>query len=278
MANETEKFLKAEQAAEELVEVLKKFRDEAVSYQTSANQLDAVREKLVTFIDASQRISQDTKAAVELLKSIGGPEILGLLHQLGGKVGDVGTDLKSTSKSLNDNFLKLDSKVAGVGTDLKSISKSLTDNFSELDSKVVGVNEEVKNNAKMIAGNLSGLDVNIRAARDELAGKVGDVGTDVKNTSKSLTDNFSELDSKVVGVSDDAKNTAKMMTETLSGLDANIWAVRDEVKSSIELITNSISTEFKATTQRMDRLKKFVFVAIGVSTLALVVGVTILVK
>lgn len=192
MANETEKFLKAEQAAEELVEALKKLRDEAVSYQTSTHQLDAVREKLITFIEASQRISQDTKTAVELLKSIGGPEILGSLHQLDGKVGDVGTE--------------------------------------------------------------------------------------VKTTSINLTRNITELDSKVGGVSEDVKSNTKMTAENLSGLDANIETVRAEMKSSIEQITNYLSTEFKASAERMDKLKKFVFVAIGVSALALIVSVIVLVK
>lgn len=192
MANEIEKFLKAEQAAEELVEALKKLRDEAVSYQTSTNQLDAVREKLITFIEASQRISQDTKTAVELLKSIGGPEILGSLHQL-------------------------DGKVAGVGTEVKATSINLTRNISELDSKVSGGNEDAKSNAKMIA-------------------------------------------------------------ENLSDLNTNIGAVRAEMKSSIEQITNSIATEFKVSAERMDKLKKFVLVAIAVSALALVVSVIVLVK
>ena len=242
MTNETEKFLEAEQAAEELVEALKKLRDEAVSYQTSTHQLDAVREKLITFIEASQRISQDTKAAVELLKSIGGPEILGSLHQLGGKVVDVGTDLKSTSKSLTDNYLKLDSKIGGVSEDAKATSVNMTRNMLELDSKVAGV------------------------------------GTQVKSTSKSLTDNFTELDSKIGSVSDDVKSSAKMIVENLSDLDANIEAVRAEMQSSTEKITNYLSSEFKASAERIDKLKKLVCGAIGVSALALVASVIVLVK
>jgi len=192
MTNEAEKFLKAEQAAEELVKALEKLHDETVTYRTSATHLEAVRENLVTFIEASQRISQDTKTAVELLKSIGGPEILDSLHQL-----------------------------------------------------------------------------------DE---KVGYVTTEIKTALVNLTRNIAELDSKVGGISDDAKNNVKMTAQGLSGLDANIGAASAELKSLIEQISDSISTEFQAAAERTDKLKKFVLVAIGVSTLALIIGIITLVK
>ena len=123
MTKETERFLEAEQAAEELVEALKKLHDEAVSYKTSTSQLEAVRAKLVTFIEASQRISQDTKTAVELLKSIGGPAIFDSLSKLDIKVVEVGTDVKSTSKTLEQIIETISSELKANSERLVKLQK-----------------------------------------------------------------------------------------------------------------------------------------------------------
>ena len=74
--------MQAEQSAEQLVETLAVLKNEAVSYKTSANELDAVRQKLVTLIDSVQAVAKDTHEVVKLIKSVGGPEILGRISGL----------------------------------------------------------------------------------------------------------------------------------------------------------------------------------------------------
>jgi hypothetical protein len=76
MARESEKFLQAEESAEQLVQALNELKKEAVSYKSSQYELDTVRQRLVSLIDSIQGVVKDTHEAVKTLKSIGGPEIL----------------------------------------------------------------------------------------------------------------------------------------------------------------------------------------------------------
>lgn len=179
MTNEAEKFLKAEQAAEELVRALEKLHDETVTYKTSTTHLEAVRDNLVTFIEASQRISQDTKTAVELLKSIGGPEILGSLQQL-------------------------DEKVGYVTTEIKTASINLTRNIAELDSKVGGISYDANNNIKMIAERLSGIDANIGTAKVELKSFIEQISDSISTelaANAERTDKLKKFVLVAIGVS-----------------------------------------------------------------------------
>jgi len=79
MANESGKFLQAEESVEKLLGALKKLYDEAESYNTSKESLDQVREKLVDFIASSDDMVKDTSEIIKIIKSIGGPEILSRL-------------------------------------------------------------------------------------------------------------------------------------------------------------------------------------------------------
>jgi hypothetical protein len=86
MSKEADKFLHAEQSAQELLQTLEQLKNEANSYKTSTLELDAVRQKLSGLIDSVLAVAKDTHEVVKLLKSIGGPEILnrigGLSEQL----------------------------------------------------------------------------------------------------------------------------------------------------------------------------------------------------
>lgn len=76
MSQETERFLEAEQAAQEVLEALKRLREEAVSYKTATAELDLVRERLLGLITSTEAIGKDTHNVVNILKNIGAPEIL----------------------------------------------------------------------------------------------------------------------------------------------------------------------------------------------------------
>lgn len=82
MANEVEKFLQAEQFAQELVQTLEQLKNETNSYKTSKETLDAVKQKLSGLIDSNLSIAKDTHEVVKMLKSIGGPEILNRISVL----------------------------------------------------------------------------------------------------------------------------------------------------------------------------------------------------
>jgi hypothetical protein len=82
MSKEADKFLRAEQSAQELVQTLEQLKNEANSYKTSKDTLDAVRQKLSGLIDSILPIAKETHEIVKLLKSIGGPEILSQISGL----------------------------------------------------------------------------------------------------------------------------------------------------------------------------------------------------
>jgi hypothetical protein len=76
MSEDTEKFLEAEQAAQEVLEALQRLREEAISYKTATADLDLVRERLLGLITSTEAIGKDTHNVVKTLMDIGGPEIL----------------------------------------------------------------------------------------------------------------------------------------------------------------------------------------------------------
>ena len=100
MSQEVERFLQAEQSAQELLEALSSLKEEAVSYKTSTKELNAVRQSLVGLIDSIQAIAKDTHEIVKLIKGIGGPEILSLVDSLANKV-------QGESESNRERFKRL---------------------------------------------------------------------------------------------------------------------------------------------------------------------------
>ena len=77
-----EQFLELETKAEELVHVLDKLKNEISLYDTATQELGEVRERLIVFINHSQKITKDTHDVVQLLKAAGGPKILKSLTQI----------------------------------------------------------------------------------------------------------------------------------------------------------------------------------------------------
>jgi len=100
MSQEAKKFLEAEQSAEHLVQMLADLKHEAVSYNSSTKELDAVRQKLVSLIDSIQAIAKDTHEVVKIVKAIGGPEILSGINSHSQK-------LKEQSDIRDDQFSRL---------------------------------------------------------------------------------------------------------------------------------------------------------------------------
>lgn len=82
MTQTVEKFLEAEQSAQQLLNTLEVLKEEAVSYKTSKKELDAARLHLVSLIEAIQVVAKDTKEVVQILLKIGSPEILRLIDSI----------------------------------------------------------------------------------------------------------------------------------------------------------------------------------------------------
>jgi len=97
MDKEAQKFLEAEETAQNLVKTLKQLHNEATSYQTAKKELDAVRQRLIELIDSTEKISKGSYESINVLKEIGAPEILGRITKVGNKVN---VEFVKQSKSL----------------------------------------------------------------------------------------------------------------------------------------------------------------------------------
>jgi len=100
MGDKNQEFLQVEDAAEELVKALADLKKEAISFKSSKIELSAAREKLTSLIDSFQSIALDTKAIVEQLRTIGGPQILDGIDNLS-------QILKDQAKESSNKFLRM---------------------------------------------------------------------------------------------------------------------------------------------------------------------------
>lgn len=82
MENDAEKFLKAEETAEDIIETLKHLHNEATSYQTATKELDTVRKRLINLIESTETAVSGSHEVIKILKEIGGPEILQRLMKI----------------------------------------------------------------------------------------------------------------------------------------------------------------------------------------------------
>jgi len=97
MVEEAQEFLEAEEAAAKLVQTLEKLQAEGISYQTATGELDEVRDRLVNLIQSTEEVVKGSHEVVEVLKKIGGPEILSRLTTLEEQSGQ---EFAGQSKSL----------------------------------------------------------------------------------------------------------------------------------------------------------------------------------
>jgi len=100
MEEGAQKFLKAEETAENLVKTLKQLHTEAESYQAAGKELDAVRKRLLELIQSTQDVAKGSYEIISLLKEIGGPEILNRINQM--------------EKKSRDQYLVQNSKLRGL--------------------------------------------------------------------------------------------------------------------------------------------------------------------
>ncbi len=109
MENEVERFLNAEQTAVKLVETLKHLQKEAQNYDTAAQDLESVRQQLITLIDTTKEICEISYNAIKTLREINGPEIITKLGHVEGIVTQSDISLqKLNEKDLPETFLRLE--------------------------------------------------------------------------------------------------------------------------------------------------------------------------
>lgn len=110
MSKETENFLNAEQSAQKLIQALEDLKNEAISYKTSAHELDAAKGKLLDLVDSFLPIVQGAGEVVSVLKSTH-PEVLDKLGALSSQVSEqsktIRSELEQKVKSLSEQLNRL---------------------------------------------------------------------------------------------------------------------------------------------------------------------------
>ena len=73
-------FLKLEEEAGNLLENLKKLKNEIKSYETAKIELGLVRKNLLEIVNKTGELLSNSNKSLEIIKKIGGPEILEKLN------------------------------------------------------------------------------------------------------------------------------------------------------------------------------------------------------
>lgn len=124
MSQEADKFLHAEQSAQELLQSLEQLKNVANSYKTSTHELDAVKQKVSELIDSFSPVIKGTHDVVVALKSTG-PEILDKLGsisaQLANEAKTTRIELQQSVGSLSEQFDRLKLLVI-IGLSVASLS------------------------------------------------------------------------------------------------------------------------------------------------------------
>ena len=76
MENDVEKFLKAEESAQKLVETLKTLQLEAMSYNTATTNLEYVRKELLNLIGSTEKVALNFNDSIKALREIDTEQIL----------------------------------------------------------------------------------------------------------------------------------------------------------------------------------------------------------
>ncbi|HDD43307.1 MAG TPA: hypothetical protein ENG63_00395 [Candidatus Desulfofervidus auxilii] len=133
MEKETERFLQAEETAAKLVETLKQLHTEATSYQTATKELDVVRQRLLKLIESTEKIATNSHEVIEILKKIGGPEILDRLLKI--------------EKISTENF---DNQLKSLDALKKLISEKFNNQLDSLNELKKLINEKFDNQSKFL--------------------------------------------------------------------------------------------------------------------------------
>ncbi|HCC32504.1 MAG TPA: hypothetical protein DEQ28_01175 [Clostridiales bacterium] len=110
----SEKFLEAERVARELVDSLRKLKQEAGSYASAGRALDEVRGRLEGLIDSTRELASRTHDAVSVLGTIGGPEIVERLQVLEERSGERAGAQEERLSEIERGLQTLEDRVHGV--------------------------------------------------------------------------------------------------------------------------------------------------------------------
>ena len=184
MEKEAEKFLKAEETANKLVETLKQLHKEANSYQTATKQLDDVRQKLLSLIESSEKVVNGSHEVIKILKEIGGPEILNKIGEVKDKIDE---ELSKGVGELKNETLRRIGKVEDkIGKESSKLSKGVGELKKETLKRIGEVEDKIGDESSNLSDGVGEL-------KNETLRRIGEVENKIGDESSKLSKGVGEL-------------------------------------------------------------------------------------
>ena len=99
-AEQPDAFLKAEEEAIRLVELLEQLRNEIISYSEAHDTLDVAADAVGKLATRCADIVEQVGGLAEVLRTIGTPELLRRLQEVNGHISTLRTDLDGAQQSI----------------------------------------------------------------------------------------------------------------------------------------------------------------------------------
>jgi len=100
MASDTDRFLQAEEMAERLSRGLGELHDAASAHRDATEQLSAVRQHIVGFVEQTRQLTQGTHDVIKKLQEIATPEILARMESISMQLGRLETNNLNQQKRI----------------------------------------------------------------------------------------------------------------------------------------------------------------------------------
>lgn len=134
-----ERFLRAEEEANRLVEELTQLKEETESYQTARKALGEASKGVAGLATRLSDISGRLGGVVETLRSIGTPELLQGQEAVTREVGSLRQDLASTQESILGTLESTITQVRGLCETIEAAERVRRDQLQTLQQNITGL-------------------------------------------------------------------------------------------------------------------------------------------
>jgi chromosome segregation ATPase len=230
-----QKFLEAEERATQLVEALQKLYEEVNSYQETSRNLQTVREELVSLIVGLKEIVIGNQEISRLLGGINAQEILEKLM-----------NLENDLKAYSERFVALERSAA-----------EHTEHFAALENDFKAHTEQsflFKEDLQGLTQQLIGLDEKFQGFAQEENRKV----TGIEQGILDLKDTFVTLQGLL---ENNLRETAEIKTDLSQEMQA------------VDRLNNRMVVEGRKTSETLAMLQKWVYIAVGLAGIGMVVSI-----
>lgn len=190
-------FLEAEEIANELVKSLEKLEKNARSYQSAAEELEKVRQRLTEFISQTGELVKQVFKVINTLEKIGTPEILSQIGFLNERVSsefskneNLLNDLRDKNTDIKNSIQQVLITLANSGNEMQMQLKNFNDKFNDLINENTTV---LKNSIQQVITSLLETAKELQSGISNITDKMHN---EFSNQTKNFQDKLSAIDAK----------------------------------------------------------------------------------